>query len=279
MDLDAAFQYCERIARSHYENFPVGSWWIPREKRRYLYALYAFARTADDVADEPGVADRRAHLDRWEALLESCYEGRPEGPIFYALLETVTRHRIPKAWLQDLLRAFRMDLEVTRYPTWEALLGYCRYSANPVGRMVLHVFGHWNPRDYPYSDAICTALQLTNFWQDVALDWQRGRIYIPQEEMKRWGYTEADLAQGRCTPAFQQLMARLIHHTREWFVRGQPLLERVIPDLQMELRLIWLGGMRILEKIEAVGYDVFRRRPVIRTWDLPLLLWRAWRLG
>jgi hydroxysqualene synthase len=277
LSVDEAFALCEERVRAHYENFPVGLF-VPREKRRYVHALYAYARAADDFADEPMYEGMRAEkLDQWEARLHGAYEGRAEDPIFVALAETVRRLDIPKSLLLDLLSAFRQDTVKTRYDTWEEVLDYCRRSADPVGRLVLLVFEYRDPALPPLSDAICTALQLANHWQDLALDLRKGRIYAPRELMDRFGVKEWDLNAGRVTPEFRALMAELIARTRALFARGRPLCDLVGPDLRFEMRLTWLGGSSILDAIEAAEDDVFRRRPRHGLVGKARLAWRAWR--
>ena len=275
--VEEAFAHCEARAKAHYENFPVGLF-VPRARRPYVYALYAFARAADDFADEPiydGV--RKEKLDRWEALTEAAYRGEAEGPIFVALGETVRRLAIPKGLLMDLLSAFRQDTEKDRYASWDELLDYCRRSANPVGRLVLLVFEQ-KDEDLPgLSDAVCTALQLANHWQDAAVDYARGRIYVPEDLMRRHGVGTWDFSTGRVSDGWRGLMAELIARTRELFERGRPICDRVGRELRFEMRLTWLGGMSILDRIEAVGGDVFRRRPKHGALDKAALAWRAWR--
>jgi phytoene synthase len=275
--LDEAFAYCEARARAHYENFPVGLF-VPRARRPYVHALYAYARAADDFADEPiyeGV--RREKLDQWEALTEAAYRGEAEGPIFVALAETVRRLGIPKGLLLDLLSAFRQDTEKTRYAGWEELLDYCRRSANPVGRLVLLVFEQRGDELPALSDDVCTALQLANHWQDAAVDFARGRIYVPEDLMRRHGVGTWDFTSGRVGDGWRGLVAELIGRTRELFEKGKPLCDRVGRELRFEMRLTWLGGMSILDRIEAVGGDVFRRRPKHGALDKAALAWRAWR--
>jgi phytoene synthase len=272
-----AFAHCEARVKAHYENFPVGLF-VPRQKRPYVYALYAFARIADDFADEPlyeGV--RQEKLDQWEALLDAAYRGEAEGPVFVALGETVRQLDIPKELLLDLLSAFRQDTVKNRYETWEELLDYCRRSANPVGRLVLLVFDQDDLGLRPLSDAICTGLQLANHWQDAAIDYARDRIYVPEELMKRHGVGTWDFSTGRVSDGFRGLMAELIARTRELFEEGRPLCDRVGRDLRFEMRLTWLGGMSILDRIEAVGADIFHRRPAHSALDKASLAWRAWR--
>jgi hydroxysqualene synthase len=275
--LDEAFAHCEARVRAHYENFPVGLF-VPRDKRRYVHALYAFARVADDFADEKIYEGVRVQkLEEWEQRLHRAYSGDAEGPIFAALAETVRRLDIPKALLLDLLSAFRQDVTKDRYETWDELLDYCRRSADPVGRLVLLVFGYRAADLLPLSDAICTALQLANHWQDVAVDLRKDRIYIPRALMVQHGVPEWDLNAGRVTDSFRGLMADLIGRTRELFRRGRPLCDRVGRDLRFEMRLTWLGGWGILDAIESVTCDVFRRRPSYGLLGKAGLAWRAWR--
>jgi squalene synthase HpnC len=279
LTLEEAFAHCAARARAHYENFPVGLL-VPRAKRPYVHALYAFARAADDFADEPMYEGMRAgKLDEWERRLHAAYEGRAEDPIFLALAETVRRLSIPKALLLDLLSAFRQDTVKSHYETWDELLDYCRRSANPVGRLVLIVFEESEPALLPLSDAICTALQLANHWQDLGVDIRRGRLYVPRELQARFGVREWDLNAGALTEAFRALMAELVARTRALFAEGRPLCDRVGRGLRFEMRLTWLGGASILDRVEAAGYDVFRRRPKHGLFDKLSLAWRArqWR--
>src|SRR5262245_46576115 len=209
LSLDEAFAHCEARVRSHYENFPVGLL-VPKAKRRYVHALYAFARAADDFADEKAYEGvRQEKLDQWEARLHAAYEGAAEDPIFVALGETVRRLEIPKPLLLDLLSAFRQDTVKSRYESWDELVDYCRRSADPVGRLVLLVFEYKDPQLLPLSDAICTGLQLANHWQDVAVDLRRDRIYVPRELLQRHGVHEWDLNAGKVDEAFRALMQEL----------------------------------------------------------------------
>lgn len=259
--IDEAFAYCRARVKAHYENFPVGLF-VPREKRRYVYALYAFARAADDFADEPECeGTRRERLAEWQARLDETYEGRPEGPIFVGLGETIRRLDIPKSLLDDLLSAFRQDTVKQRYASWEELLDYCERSANPIGRLVLLVFGYKDPSFVPLSDAICTALQLANHWQDLGIDAARDRLYVPADAMARHGVSDTHLRERRADTRFKGLMAELVERTRRMFEVGRPLCDRVGKDVRFELRLTWLGGTAILDRIESAGYDVFRKRP------------------
>lgn len=275
--LDEAFAHCEQRARQHYENFPVGLF-VPRDKRRYLHAIYAFARVADDFADEKLYEGmRRQKLDEWETRLHAAYLGQAEGPIFTALAETVRRLEIPKRLLLDLLSAFKQDTEKSRYENWDELIDYCRRSADPVGRLVLLVFGYRDQELLPLSDAICTGLQLANHWQDLAVDLRKDRIYVPRELLAAHGVPEWDLNAGRVTAGFSELMKELIARTSVFFEAGRPLCDRVDRDLRFEMRLTWLGGSGILDRIETNGYDVFRKRPSYSLAGKLGLAWRAWR--
>ncbi len=275
--LDEAFAHCEQRVRQHYENFPVGLF-VPKDKRRYVHAIYAFARVADDFADE-GIYEgmRRQKLEEWETRLHAAYLGQAEGPIFTALAETVKRLEIPKRLLLDLLSAFKQDTEQGRYENWDELLDYCRRSADPVGRLVLLVFGYRDQELLPLSDAICSGLQLANHWQDLALDLRKDRIYVPRDLLASHGVPEWDLNAGRVTPGFTNLMQDLIARTRALFESGRPLCDRVNRDLRFEMRLTWLGGSGILDRLEANGYDVFRKRPSYGLGGKLRLAWKAWR--
>jgi squalene synthase HpnC len=272
-----AYEHCARLARSHAENFPVASLLLPKEKRPALAAVYAFARTADDFADEGDVppAERIARLDAWGNQLEDAYAGRAETPVFVALADAAQRYGIPRGPLEDLLTAFRMDVTTLRHPTFDHLLHYCRHSADPVGRIVLHVFGEATPENVLCSDRICTALQLTNFWQDVAVDLKKGRVYLPLEDLERFGYTERSLAAREVSQAYRDLLRFQVERTCALFDEGRPLLRRVPPLLRRELGATWLGGVRILEKIAEQDYDTLRRRPGLTPADTMRILARA----
>jgi squalene synthase HpnC len=289
-ELDAAYASCEHDARSHYENFPVASLLVPAGMRRHVSALYAFARAADDFADEGSRAshERQQLLDGWGSRLNAAAAVPAPGPaprpgepsnaieIFLALGATIRDKRLPVALFHDLLSAFGQDVTVTRYPSWDEVLDYSRRSANPVGRLVLRIAGYDDPRLDGWSDAICSALQLTNFWQDLKIDFDRGRIYLPAEEIRRHGADERDLASGRLTRAWRAAMAAAVARTRALFVSGRPLGGAVAGRLKHELRATWLGGMRVLARIERADFDVVARRPRLGAADLP---WLAWKLA
>jgi squalene synthase HpnC len=272
--LDEARAWCKRLAESHYENFHVASWFLPKDLRPHFHSIYAYCRVSDDLGDEVG--DRSAALallDFWGRELDACYEGRARHPVFVALAETIRDCFIPKEPFADLLVAFRQDQTVTRYQTIEDVLGYCRYSANPVGRLVLYVCGESNEENLRLSDATCTALQLANFWQDVREDYARGRIYIPKNDMEVFRVSEEQIAGGVATPEFRGLMRCEVDHARSLFEEGLPLIGRVHRDLALDLDLFSRGGLEILRAIERQGYDVLSSRPAIsRSRKLVLLL-------
>lgn len=276
-ELRAAYAECRRLASRHYENFPTASYLVPRDRRDALAAVYCFARYADDVADEPGVENRLEKLAAWRAKLAESYAGKIDHPVFLALQDSAERFGLSRENFENLLHAFESDVVVSRHPDFASLLAYCTCSANPVGRLVLELFGYHDSNLFELSDNICTALQLTNFWQDVAVDFSRDRIYLPQEDMARFNYTLDDLRAGLSDRRWQELLAFEIARTRELFERGRGLPEEVQPRLRTQLRLTWLGGTEILSKIEAVSYDIFRRRPSLSKWDFVRLYWRARR--
>ena len=256
--------YCRRLAQNHYENFSVASWFLPKRLRQHFFNVYAYCRISDDLGDEVGDPSASLQLlDRWEEELNACYEGTPYHPVFVALAETVQRFDIPRQTFADLLTAFRQDQTVSRYPSFADVVGYCRYSANPVGRLVLYLCGYRDAERQALSDYTCTALQLANFWQDVTLDYAKGRIYLPLEDLARYGVSEDDVANERNTPAFRDMMAFEVARAREWFEKGLPLVQKVDHALAVDLELFSRGGQEILHAIEGQGYAVLGRRPVI----------------
>jgi squalene synthase HpnC len=274
--VEAAFAYCERMARGHYENFPVASRFVPARLRPFVWAVYAFARSADDFADEARFAGRRAEaLGFWEEQLERCFHGEAEHPVFIALRDAVEKCDLPIAPLRDMLTAFTMDLSVNRYQTYAQLERYFQHSAHPVGRLVLHIFGYREPSLHCFSDDVCAALQLTNFLQDVGIDLAKDRIYLPQEDLKHFGVTESMLFARQVTPELRDLYRFEVARARSLFERGRPIIDRVGPELGFELAMIWQGGNTILDKLEAVGYDVFRRRPTLNAADKARMVARA----
>jgi hydroxysqualene synthase len=273
----AAYAECHRLARRHYENFPTASFLVPRGKRDALAAIYAFARHADDLADEPGIEGRLEQLAEWRQKLQECYKGKAEHPVFIALRDTIEKFRLAQENFENLLRAFESDVRVNRHNDFSSLLAYCTCSANPVGRLVLELFDHREPELFVLSDFICTALQLTNFWQDVAVDFTRDRVYLPLEDLARFSYSLEKLGGWHVNDRWRQLLSFQIERTREFFRRGRELPEKVRPELRRQLRLTWLGGMAVLSKIEAVGYDVFRARPSLGMVDFLRLYLQARR--
>lgn len=275
--VDEAFEFCARITNAHYENFPVASLFLPEEKRPYIQAIYAFSRTADDFADEldrPPEA-RLELLDDWEAKLRRCFEGDADHPVFVALQETRQNLDLPIEPFIDLLKAFKQDVTQRRYDSFDDLLEYCRCSANPVGRLVLMIFGYRREDLLKLSDHICTALQLTNFWQDVAVDCGKDRLYVPLNELQRFGYSEEKWKNHVSDTALRELMKYQVERTRELFYRGAPLPALVERDLRLELKLVWFGGMAILKKLERNRYNVFNRRPTLNALDKLMVLLRG----
>ena len=273
----------------HYENFPVASVLLPARLRPAVQVIYAFARSADDIADEGDArpAERLAALHAYEAALTRIEQGAAqEEPLFTALAGVIRQYRLPLAPFFALLSAFKQDIVTTRYQTFASLLDYCDRSANPVGFLMLHLYGHASPQNLRDSDAICSALQLINFWQDVGIDWQKARIYLPLEDLQRFGVTEADIAAGAADDAapgnvdqaWRRLMAFEVARTRAMMLSGAPLARRLPGRIGWELRLVIQGGLRILERIETGDYDVFRRRPKLGARDWCAILWRGLRM-
>jgi len=262
--LSEAEEYCRRLARSHYENFSVASWFLPGHLRQHFFNVYAYCRISDDLGDEVG--DKAASLrllDEWEAELNACYEGEPRHPVFVALRQTVRKYEIPKREFADLLTAFRQDQTASRYQTFADLLGYCRYSANPVGHLVLYLCGYRDAERQQLSDYTCTALQLANFWQDVSVDFAKGRIYLPLEDLRRFGVREEEIRNSENTSEFRKMMRFEVARTREWFEQGSPLAGMVDRRLATDIDLFSRGGREILKAIERQEYAVLGQRPVI----------------
>ncbi|MCH7977986.1 MAG: squalene synthase HpnC [Acidobacteria bacterium] len=271
--LDQARRYCEQLVRSHYENFPIASLLLPRELRAHFYPVYAYCRWADDLGDETGDRARALFLlDRWEEELQDCYRGRVRHPVFVALRETIEQFEIPQQPFLDLITAFRQDQTRTRYRNFQQLLGYCRYSANPVGQLVLHLCGYRDPERKRLSDCTCTALQLANFWQDVKRDFRIGRIYLPLDDMARHGYSEDDLAHSRYNENFAALLKEQVERTWKLFREGLPLASQVGVRLAVDVELFSRAGMEILKRIERQNYNVLARRPVLGQGEKALLL-------
>ena len=261
---EEAAAYTRWLATHHYENFHVVSVLLPKRLHQDFYAVYSFCRWADDLGDEMGDTERSLELLAWwKRELEAMYRGHATHPVFIALAPVAARHHLPEQLFADLVQAFVQDQTVTRYETWGDVLGYCRYSANPVGRLVLRLCGYADSERDRLSDATCTALQLANFWQDVAVDLAKGRIYLPLEVLRRNGYTEAELVALRFTPAFREVMREAVDVARRLFLEGLPLVGKVERRLAFDLDLFSRGGMKVLEKIEALDYNVLERRPAI----------------
>jgi squalene synthase HpnC len=262
--LAEAQSYCERLARSHYENFSVASWFLPKRLRQHFFNVYAYCRISDDLGDETGNTQASLLLlDEWETELNACCEGTPRHPVFVALAGTVREFDIPKQTFADLLTAFRQDQRVTRYETFADLLGYCHHSANPVGHLVLYLCGYRDPERQQLSDFTCTALQLANFWQDVSVDYEKGRMYLPVEDLKKFQVSEEDIAAKQNTAAFREMMRFEVTRARDWFERGLPLISKVDRELAVDLELFSRGGQEILNAIEKQDYAVLGNRPVV----------------
>ena len=259
-----AREYCRRLARSHYENFSVASWFLPERLRQHFFNVYAYCRISDDLGDEVGDTGASLQLlDQWETELNACYDGYPRHPVFVALAETVRKFEIPKREFANLLTAFRQDQSITRYDTFDLLLGYCRYSANPVGHLVLYLCGHRDSDRQQLSDYTCTALQLANFWQDVSADFAKGRIYLPLEDLRRFGVSEEVIRDGKNTSAFCEMIKFEVERAREWFAQGLPLIAKVDRALATDIELFSRGGQEILNAIERQNFAVLDRRPAI----------------
>jgi squalene synthase HpnC len=267
-----------RVSVGHYENFPVASILMPARLRPAVVAIYRFARAADDLADEGDApaAERIAALDAFDAELDRIGQGEtPQSAPFPALADAIRQHGLPLAPFHDLVSAFRQDVAVTRYANFDEVLDYCRRSANPVGRLLLALYRAQAPADLVASDAICTGLQLANFWQDIAIDWQKNRVYLPQDDLRRFGVTEPQIAEGRADDAWRSLLAFEVARARGLLESGRPLTRTLPWRLGLELSAIISGGLRILERIDAVDGDIFTRRPVLAARDWLAVAWRA----
>jgi squalene synthase HpnC len=273
MSPDRARRYCSRLARTHYENFTVASVLLPRRLLVHFHNVYAYCRWADDLADEAGGGMRALKLLRWwgEELLR-CYDGRPRHPVMVALQETIRQFRIPPEPFLELLFAFEQDQLVKRYQSYDQLRRYCRYSANPVGHLVLYLCESYDAERAVLSDHVCTALQLANFWQDVARDMDIGRVYLPAEDRERFGYSNADLEARRYNAEFVELMRYQVERTRDLFYRGLPLLDRLAPEIRLDVELFIRGGLAILRQIERCRYNVWAKRPVLAKWQKAALV-------
>ena len=290
-----AYAACEALARSHYENFPVASRLLPAPMRPHVAAVYAFARVADDIADEGGArpAERREQLRLWQdrihraaAVEDAGHVDDRASPDRDALIAIAVGHSIrsldlPLQLFDDLLSAFGQDTMTTRYASWDEVFDYCRRSANPIGRLVLRIGGYRDEALDRSSDALCTALQLTNFWQDFGRDWRAGRLYVPRDEQMACGAIDAELESGRISPAWNRVLARAVQVTRETFEQGRDVCDGVAGRLRLQLRFTWLGGTRILERVDWGRDRLLEVRPTLGAGDAPLLLWRAalWKMS
>ena len=262
--LDQARAWCQHLAATHYENFHVATWFLPKALRPHFHAIYAYCRVSDDLGDEvSNAAEALALLDQWGEELDACYDGQARHPVFVALERTIQECSIPKEPFADLLVAFRQDQTVARYASMEDVLQYCRYSANPVGRLVLYACGEADEEKFRLSDATCSALQLANFWQDVREDYARGRVYLPQNDMRAFQVSDRNIAEGIATAEFRRLMVREVSYARDLFEKGLPLIGMVNRDLALDLDLFSRGGLEILRAIELRDYDVLSARPAI----------------
>jgi squalene synthase HpnC len=271
--LDEARAYCESVTRRHYENFSVASWLLPKALRPHFHSVYAWCRWADDLADETNDGTRL--LAWWREELAACYEGTERHPVTIALKPTVEEFGIPQSLFLDLISAFEQDQTVKDYSSYVQLLDYCRRSANPVGRIVLHLFRCCDDTNASLSDEICTGLQLANFWQDVARDLKMGRKYLPREDRETFRYSDEDYHARRFNDAFRELLRFQVERTRSCFARGEPLLRRLPRRLALEVRLFHGGGCAILDAIERQNYDVWSCRPRLSKWRKTRLLWTS----
>jgi len=273
VSLTEAEAYCQTLAREHYENFSVVSWLLPRGLHQHFYNIYAYCRWSDDLADEvDGTEASLSLLSWWRECLNQCYAGHSVHPVFVALYETLTRYEIPQEPFTDLLSAFEQDQQVTEYETKAEILDYCQRSANPVGRLVLRLCECSSEQNISWSDSLCTGLQLANFWQDVQRDADRGRTYLPREDCERFGYTRSMLSARQTNPEFLALMKYEVEEARAFLLAGSPLVEQMPGRMQVDIEMFMRGGLRILERIAAMGFRVWEHRPVISKTDQLLLL-------
>jgi hydroxysqualene synthase len=280
LELEACYRYCEALCRARHHNYPVASMFARSALRKHIFALFAFARVADDFADERAFEGRRAReLDRWEEQLHQAYRGNAEHPVFVALADTVDKFALPITEFSELLSGFRTDLERLRYATFDELRSYTRQAAEPVGRLLLYIGGYRSPELHAYAEDLSTALAVARLVQDVPSDWQRGRVYLPAEDLRHFGVVESDIEHRRVSAAVGSLVRYEVARTRALFERARPLVDLVGADLAVELALTWHGGMRILEKIENAGPTLFAERPSLGNRDKALVLARAikWR--
>ena len=280
LELEACYRYCEALVRARHHNYPVASMFARSQLRKHIFALFAFARVADDFADEAAYEGRRAReLDRWEEMLHLAYRGTADHPVFVALADTVDKFDLPITEFSELLSGFRTDLERRRYATFDELHSYTRQAAEPMGRLLLYIGGYRAPELHAYAEDLATALAVARLIQDIPSDWERGRVYMPAEDLRHFGVSEADIANRRATPAVGALVRYEVARTRALFERARPLVDIVGADLAVELALMWHGGMRILDKIDDVGAKLFSDRPSLTAADKALVVARAiaWR--
>jgi squalene synthase HpnC len=281
LELDACYRYCEAICHAHRQNFPVASIFVRSELRKHIWAIFAFARAADDFADEAAYEGRRTReLDRWESDLHATYYGRPpEHPVFIALADTAAKFSLPITEFTQLLSGFRTDLDAHRYATWSELFSYTRQAAEPVGHLLLYVGGYRAPELHAFADDLSSGLAIARLIQDMPADLARGRVYVPAEDLRHFGVTDADMEARRAVPQVGNLARYLVARTRALLERARPLVEIVSADLSVEMALMWHGGTRILDKIEAAGDDLFAQRPRLGPADKALVVTRAlaWR--
>lgn len=280
LEQEACYRYCEALVRARHHNYPVASMFARSELRKHIFALFAFARVADDFADEQAYEGRRAReLDRWEEQLNAAYRGHADHPVFVALADTVDKFSLPITEFTELLSGFRTDLERRRYSTFDELRSYTRQAAEPIGRLLLYIAGYRAPELHAYADDLSSAVAVARLIQDVAGDWQRGRVYLPAEDLRHFGVGETDIATRRVTPAIGALVRYEVSRTRALFERARPLVDLVGADLAVELALTWHGGMRILDKIDATGDRLFAERPQLGSVDKAVVVARAvaWR--
>ncbi len=280
LELEACYRYCEALCRSRHHNYPVASFFTRSKLRKHIWAIFAFARVADDFADEPAYEGRRSReLDRWEEQLHDAYRGRVSHPVFVALADTVKKFALPITELRALLSGFRTDLDVRRFSSWSDLRSYTSQAAEPVGHLLLYIGGYRSPQLHAFADDLATGLAFAGLLQEVPADWSRGRIYLPIEDLVHFGVTEADIAARRDTAAVGALVRYEVARTRALFERARPLIDAVGADLAVELALMWHGGMRILDKVAHAGSRLFTHPPRLNNADKALALSRAlaWR--
>jgi hydroxysqualene synthase len=280
LEIEACYRYCEALCRAKHHNYPVGSMFARSHLRKHIFALFAFARVADDFADEPAYEGRRAReLDRWEEQLHQAYRGNADHPVFVALADTVDKFALPITEFTEMLSGFRTDLERRRYATFDELLSYTRQAAAPIGRLLLYIGGYRAPELHAYAEDLANALAIARLIQDVPSDWERGRVYLPAEDLRHFGVSEADIASRRVSAAVGNLVRFEVARARALFERARPLVDVVGSDLAVELALTWHGGMRILEKIEHTGKRLFAHRPRLNQLDKAIVVTRAiaWR--